>query len=94
MFIGEICEMSESGMAIGSHTHIHPVLSSLSCADQKKEMPTSRSIIENITGSKVRSIFYTIGSYRHFTGETMMIAEESGYRAGFAFSYGSTSAVT
>ena len=84
----QICEMSDSGMAIGSHTHTHPVLSSLSCADQKKEMLTSRSIIENITGSKVRSIAYPIGSYRHFTQETMMIAEQSGYSAGFSFDNG------
>ena len=84
----QICEMSASGMAIGSHTHTHPVLSSLSRADQKIEMLTSRSIIESITGSKVRSVAYPIGGYRHFTKETMTIAKESGYSAGFSFNTG------
>lgn len=84
----QIREVSNNGITIGSHTHSHRVLSTISNDDQKEEMVTSKSIIENEIGKMVRTIAYPVGNYQHFTRDTMAIASECGYEAAFSFNTG------
>jgi peptidoglycan/xylan/chitin deacetylase (PgdA/CDA1 family) len=81
----QIKSAQQRGVAIGSHTHTHRVLSRLDLASQKSEMQVSKKILETQLGKPVRSIAYPVGGHGHFTQETMNLAEECGYDVGFSF---------
>jgi peptidoglycan/xylan/chitin deacetylase (PgdA/CDA1 family) len=83
-----IREVSHNGITIGSHTHSHNVLTTLSIAEQKKELCLSKSILEREIGSMVNSISYPVGNYQHYSKDTQILAEECGYKLGFSFNTG------
>lgn len=84
----QIREVSQNGIDIGSHTHSHRVLSTISSDEQSYELRSSKLIIEKEIGKKVRTIAYPVGGYKHFSPETMRIAAECGYEAAFSFNTG------
>jgi tetratricopeptide (TPR) repeat protein len=84
----EIREMAQNGIAIGSHTHTHRVLATLSPSAQKEEMILSKLIIEENIGQTVQSISYPVGEPHYITGETSVIASVSGYSLGFTTNTG------
>lgn len=84
----EIREMAQNHIAIGSHTHTHRVLSTLSPGAQKEEMILSKLIIEENIGHPVLSISYPIGEPHYITSETAVIASVSGYLLGFTTNTG------
>ena len=85
----EAREMAEGGMAIGSHTHSHPMLSRLGAAEQRQELIQSRAILREKLGIPADSIAYPYGVEESFSEQTQSIAQEAGYRTGFSF-YGGT----
>jgi len=76
-------EMSENGMEIGSHTLSHQILSQLTLDQQKREITTSKEVIENNIGQEVFSIAYPVGRYHCYTEESCQLSEEAGYIIGF-----------
>ena len=78
--------MAESGMAIGSHTATHPVLSALPEAAQRRELRESSDRLAAVLGSVPEMLAYPVGGPHAFTDVTRRLAREAGYRA--AFSYG------
>jgi tetratricopeptide (TPR) repeat protein len=84
----EIREMAQNGIAIGSHTHTHRVLSTISPSAQKEEMILSKLIIEENTGQTAQSISYPVGEPHYITAETSVIASISGYLLGFTTNTG------
>jgi tetratricopeptide (TPR) repeat protein len=84
----EIREMAQHHIAIGSHTHTHRVLSTLSPTDQKEEMLLSKLLIEENIGQPVLSISYPVGEPHYITAETPAIASDSGYLLGFTTNTG------
>jgi tetratricopeptide (TPR) repeat protein len=84
----EIREMAQHHIAIGSHTHTHRVLSTLSPSAQKEEMILSKLIIEENIGQPVLSISYPVGEPHYITAETSVIASVSGYLLGFTSNTG------
>jgi tetratricopeptide (TPR) repeat protein len=84
----EIREMAQNHVAIGSHTHTHRVLSTLSPSAQKEEMILSKLIIEENIGQSVLSISYPVGELHYITAETPVIASISGYSLGFTANTG------
>jgi peptidoglycan/xylan/chitin deacetylase (PgdA/CDA1 family) len=84
----QILSAQQRGVAIGSHTHTHRVLSCLDFESQKTELQTSKKILETRLGKRVRSIAYPVGGHGHFTEETMDLAEECGYDVGFSYMNG------
>lgn len=81
----EAREMLRSGMAVGSHTHTHPVLSQLSAEEQRQEMTQSRELLQNALGIRCDTLAYPVGNPDSYTAETQAIAREAGYRAAFSF---------
>lgn len=81
--------MTGGGMAIGSHTHSHTVLSQLDPERQYEELSKSRAIIKKHLGADADTIAYPVGVRTSFTGQTQKLAREAGYRAAFSF-YGGT----
>jgi len=84
----EIREMTQHRIAIGSHTHTHRVLSTISPNAQKEEMILSKLLIEQETGRPVVSISYPVGELRYITSETSVIAASAGYLLGFTTNTG------
>jgi peptidoglycan/xylan/chitin deacetylase (PgdA/CDA1 family) len=85
----EAREMIAGGMAIGSHTHSHTVLSQLDSERQYEELSQSRAIIKEQLGAEADVIAYPVGRKTSFTSRTQTLARDAGYRAAFS-SYGGT----
>jgi peptidoglycan/xylan/chitin deacetylase (PgdA/CDA1 family) len=85
----EAREMIAGGMAIGSHTHAHHVLSQLEPERQYEELSQSRAILKEQLGVEVNVLAYPVGGRTSFTNQTQKLAREAGYRAAFSF-YGGT----
>ena len=83
-----IVEMSENGIAIGSHTHSHWVLSGLDSGQQMDELRVSKEILEKQLGRPVHSLSYPVGGYSHFSRITQEIAERVGYTLSFSYNTG------
>jgi len=85
----EAREMTAGGMAIGSHTHSHHVLSQLEPERQYEELSRSRAILREQLGVEADVLAYPVGKTASFTSETQRVARDAGYRAAFSF-YGGT----
>ena len=81
----EAAEMLAGGMAIGSHTNSHRVLSKLSAEEQLGEMLNSKQLLEERLNTKVQSIAYPVGGRDAFTDITRDAAEKAGYRLAFSY---------
>ena len=84
----QIKEAQDAGMTIGSHTHTHRVLSTLSRAEQLEEFLISKQILEAKLKTRIRSVAYPVGGYEDCHLETGGLAEQSGYELGFSFQTG------
>jgi len=82
-------EMQRGGMAFGSQTHSHPVLSQLEPDRQSEELIRSRSIVKEELGVEVDALAYPVGDRSSFTDQTKTVARDAGYRVAFSF-YGGT----
>lgn len=85
----QIKEAIAAGITIGSHTHTHRVLATLSLSEQLEEFKISKIILERELKQTVRSIAYPVGSYHDYYLETGALAEQSGYELAFSFQTGS-----
>ena len=84
----EAREMQAGGMAFGSHTHTHEILSKLTPERQLEELRQSREILEGELGGKVDTLAYPVGMPHTFSASTVEALEKAGYRAAFSFYHG------
>jgi peptidoglycan/xylan/chitin deacetylase (PgdA/CDA1 family) len=73
----QVKELADAGMSIGSHTLNHSWLSELATEDLRKELLTSRRLIEDVIWRPVELISLPGGYYNRKVLETSF---ESGYR--------------
>lgn len=85
----EAREMAKGGMAIGSHTHSHRVLSQLGPDQECEELSKSRRILKEQLGIDADVLAYPVGARSSFTHRTQQLAQDVGYRAAFSY-YGGT----
>lgn len=78
----EAQEMERAGMAMGSHTHSHEILSSLSPADQKAECIRSRELL-HANKLKGDCLAYPVGHPESYSDATIEAAKAAGYRVAF-----------
>ena len=83
-----IVEIAENGIAIGSHTHSHRILSGLSTRQQMVELQKAKDILENRLRCTIRSLSYPVGGYAHFSNTTKELAEKTGYSLAFSYNTG------
>ena len=82
----EAREMQQAGMAFGSHTHTHEILSKLPPDQQEKELRVSREIMEEQLARPISVMAYPVGARDTFSREnTMRLLERTGYSAAFSF---------
>ncbi len=76
-------EMVKNKMIIGTHTHSHPVLSSLSQKKQSGEIKKSIKILSNIIKRKINLISYPYGIKNTFNLNTFKILKKNKFKYGF-----------
>lgn len=76
--------LAQSGMAIGSHSHSHRRMASLSEEQQREELMTSKQILEHELGFEVRSVAYPFGWEGAYNELTKQQARAAGYHLGFS----------
>jgi peptidoglycan/xylan/chitin deacetylase (PgdA/CDA1 family) len=90
----EAREMIQGGMAIGSHTHSHHVLSQLEPDRQREELALSYAILAAQLGKPPTALAYPVGNRNSYSPQTQRLAGETGYRAAFSFHGGTNRAGT
>jgi peptidoglycan/xylan/chitin deacetylase (PgdA/CDA1 family) len=81
----EAREMQQGGMAFGSHTHTHEILSKLPVERQLEEARQSRETLEMQLNRRVDVLAYPVGGRNCFTPGTIEALKSCGYRAAFSF---------
>lgn len=79
----QLREMAAAGMTLGSHGHTHRFFSRMSPGEQRREMETSRRVLEDQTGATTHLLSLPGG---RFDRRTFAAARDSGYRAVFTSS--------
>ncbi len=74
---GQIRDLGEAGMEIGSHSLTHPYMTTLSSEQLSIELKDSKAQIEQHTGKEVVSFAYPFGDC---SGRTHKVAIEAGYK--------------
>lgn len=69
---------------IGSHSHTHPVFSSLSASEQRSEITESKTQLAHLIGSTTSLFAYPHGQPSDFGRATVQAVEESGFDAAFS----------
>lgn len=77
-------EMQRAGMAFGSHTHTHQILSKLTPEEQRFEVETSRDIMQRELQTPIEVLAYPVGSRHTFSAVTIDALKSAGYRAAFS----------
>ncbi|MBI2381169.1 MAG: polysaccharide deacetylase family protein [Gammaproteobacteria bacterium] len=78
-----------SGMAIGGHTHDHPILAKLERDAAHETMARNKAELEAILGEKLKLFAYPNGKPgRDYTEEHVRIAKELGYEAAVSTAVG------
>lgn len=84
----QVRELSHLGFEIGSHTHSHPNLAMLSADQTWDELHHSRRLIEEATGTGLRSFAYPFGKRGlHYTPTTVSVVRESGLSGAAAVAF-------
>ena len=81
----EAREMIAGGMAIGSHTRSHAILSKLEPAAQLAELVESKTILSRECGTEVTALAFPVGGRKDFTPVTCELAAKAGYRTAYSF---------
>ena len=80
---GELREMEKYGSIIGSHTVTHPVLSTLTYEQQKKEVEESYSFLNTFLDIQLKSFCYPYGGLSTYNQNTLKVLEECGVHHAF-----------
>lgn len=81
----ELRTMLAAGMSIGSHTHTHQRLASLTDANQEDELVRSKQTLERELETPIVTVAYPIGGRKAFNAVTKNLAKAAGYRLGFTY---------
>lgn len=76
----QIKALSDTGVEIGAHTHDHPILRTLSAAEQCQQIGQSKSTLEAILGKGVTQFAYPNGKFDDdYSLETVEIVKQCGF---------------
>lgn len=85
MNLDEAREMIRGGMAVGSHTKTHPILSQLTREEQITELAESRASLSSQLAIPIDTLAYPVGRQTAFNQTTRSVLRDTGYRAAFSF---------
>jgi peptidoglycan/xylan/chitin deacetylase (PgdA/CDA1 family) len=81
--------MKTEGIAFGSHTVTHPILSRLPLKQVRREITQSKEIIERKLGSPITAFAYPNGSELDFNNCTKALLRDAGYKCAVTTQFGS-----
>lgn len=76
----EISELLNANLDIGSHSCSHTLLSSLSDDQVFAELSESKSLLENLTGSKINEFCFPYGRKKSYNYKVLNLVERSNYQ--------------
>lgn len=79
----EVRGMIEGGQHIGSHTHTHPILSTLTEEESREELRLAKEAIETHTGQPCLAMSYPNGEREDYCEIQLRQLPELGYRCAF-----------
>ena len=88
----QVRALHRAGVAIGSHTITHPILSRQAPDRVWWELTESKREIETAIGDRVTLFAYPNGRPEDFTGETMTMLDKAGYEAAVTTTFGTNEA--
>jgi peptidoglycan/xylan/chitin deacetylase (PgdA/CDA1 family) len=81
----EAREMRQAGMAFGSHTHTHEILSKLPRKRQQEEAAISKEILQHQLRQNIETLAYPVGAPDTFSKDTIEVLRQAQYRAAFSY---------
>ncbi len=88
----EIAEMSNNGIAIGSHSFSHRSLCAIEPAEAMREARNSKKILEDCTRKPVTAFAYPFGTRMDFNSTTEAVLRKCGYTSVFTSQHGAIKA--
>ena len=76
---GEVKEMAENGIEIGSHTISHPILSKIDPDQLVKEVCLSKNVLETQLDTQIKSFCYTNSHPGDINGKVVSEVKAAGY---------------
>jgi peptidoglycan/xylan/chitin deacetylase (PgdA/CDA1 family) len=64
---------------VGAHTVTHPMLSTLPVNAQQMEIRSSKKMLEDMTGRRIRSFAYPYGTVDSYTADTVTSVRDAGF---------------
>jgi glycosyltransferase involved in cell wall biosynthesis/peptidoglycan/xylan/chitin deacetylase (PgdA/CDA1 family) len=77
----DIPQLVKAEVEIGSHSHTHEVFSLLSREEARRELITSKRVLEDVSGRPVVFFAFPCGTRGDFRPQDVSLAREAGYRA-------------
>jgi peptidoglycan/xylan/chitin deacetylase (PgdA/CDA1 family) len=77
----QVRAMADAGIAIGSHTVRHPVLTTIPAEEAAWELRESKRVIEAEIGRAVTLFAYPVGKREHYSAGIMRLVADAGYAA-------------
>ena len=84
----EVKKMAASGITTGSHSHTHPILSSMPFEKSKEEIFNSKKMIEENLGIQVKHFAFPNGRKEDFSEELRDYCKEIGFESVASVIYG------
>src|SRR5271169_600137 len=81
--LGELRQLADQGMCVGSHTLTHPMLSQQSSELAWKEISESRRALESALGKQVWALAYPFGDPASVGSREWQMAEQAGFHCAF-----------
>ncbi len=79
----DIPQLVKANVEIGSHSHTHEVFSLLSREEARREIITSKRVLEQASGRPVTYFAFPSGTRGDFRPQDVSLVREAGYRAAF-----------
>ncbi|SAI28503.1 delta-lactam-biosynthetic de-N-acetylase [Bordetella trematum] len=81
----QLNQMIDDGLAVGSHSHSHTLLSNLSPEEQKQEISMSTKILQKMTGGRLFPSFcFPYGGRQSYSSHTLSEISSDFYKSGFS----------
>ncbi len=77
----EIREMAQNGITIGSHSHTHPILSSMPVQEAREEIRISKKLVEEKLDREARHFAIPNGGRNDFTEDLKEYCREIGFES-------------
>ncbi|KON82471.2 polysaccharide deacetylase family protein [Azoarcus sp. PA01] len=85
----QVRALRAAGMTVGGHTCSHPILSSISLSEARREIEDGKARLEAILGERVKLFAYPNGKPgKDYTDEHVQLVRQAGFEGAFSTGWG------